>query len=45
MEVPKDVTGVRSFLGLANHLSGFAPDFARMTVNFRALTGKKNAFL
>ena len=25
---PKDVTGVRSFLGLANQLSGFVPDFA-----------------
>ena len=30
--VPKDVTGVRSFLGLANQLSGFVPDFAHMTV-------------
>ena len=38
---PKDVTGVRSFLGLANQLSGFVPDFAHMLVNLRA---KKNIF-
>ena len=42
--VPKEVTVVRSFLGLANQLSGFVPDFAHMTVNLRALTAKKNAF-
>ena len=42
---PKDVTGVRSFLGLANKLSGFVPDFAHMTVRLRELTAKKNAFL
>ena len=35
---PKDVTGVRSFLGLANQLSGFVPDFAHMTVALRGLT-------
>ena len=40
--IPKDITGVRSFLGLANQLSGFIPDFAHMTVK---LTSKKNAFL
>ena len=39
---PKDVTGVRSFLGLANQLSGFVLDFAHMSVNLRALTAKKN---
>ena len=43
--VPKDVTGVKSFLGLANQLSGFVPDFAHMTVKLRELTAKKNAFL
>ena len=43
--VPRDVTGVRSFLGLANQLSGFVPDFAHMTVRLRELTAKKNAFL
>ena len=42
---PKDVTGVRSFLGLANQLSGFVPDFAHMSVNLRALTAKKNIYL
>ena len=42
--VPKDVTGVRSFLGLANQLSGFVPDFAHMSVNLRALTAKRNVF-
>ena len=40
--VPNDVTGVRSFPGLANQLSGFIPDFAHMSVH---LPAKKNAFL
>ena len=43
--LPKDVTGVRSFLGLANQLAGFVPDFAHMTVKLRELTAKKNAFI
>ena len=42
--VPKDVTGVRSFLELANQLFGFIPDFAHMSVHLQALTAKKNAF-
>ena len=42
---PKNITGVLSFLELANQLSGFIPDFAHMTVKFRELTSKKNAFL
>ena len=42
--VPKDVTGVRLFLGLANQLSGFVPDFAHITVRLRELKAKKNAF-
>ena len=42
---PKDVTGVRPFLGLANQLSGFVPDFAHMTVALRGLTGKSAAFI
>ena len=42
--VPKDVTGVRSFLGLANQLSGFVPDFSHMSVHLWALTAKKNVF-
>ena len=42
---PKDTTGVRSFLGLANQLSGFVPDFAHMTNRLRGLTGKGAAFI
>ena len=42
--VPKDVTWVRSLLGLANQLYGFFPDFTHMSVHLRALTAKKNAF-
>ena len=42
---PRDISGVRSFLGLANQLSGFVPDFAHITVKLRELTSKKNAFL
>ena len=36
---------MRPFLGLANQLSGFVPDFAHMTVKLRELTAKKNTFL
>ena len=43
--VRKDVTGLRSFLGLANQLYGFVPDFAHMTVKIREPTAKKNTFL
>ena len=42
---PKDVTGVRSFLGLANQLSGLVPDFAHMTEALKGLTGKCAAFI
>jgi len=42
---PKDTTGVRAFLGLANQLSGFVPDYAHMTVRLRGLTGKNASFL
>ena len=42
---PKDTTGVRAFLGLANQLSGFVPDYAHMTVKLRGLTGKNSSFL
>jgi hypothetical protein len=41
----KDTTGVRAFLGLANQLSGFVPDYAHMTVKLRGLTGKNSSFL
>ena len=42
---PKDITGVCSFLGLANQLSGFVPDFAHMTKALRSLTGKNATFI
>ena len=35
--VPKDVSDVRSFLGLANQLSGFVPNFSHMSVKLREL--------
>ena len=41
--VPKDVAGLRSFLGLANKISGFGPDFMYKTVKFRELIAKKMA--
>ena len=43
--VPKDITGVRSLLGLANQLYGFVPDFAHMTLALRGLTGKNASFI
>ena len=43
--VPKDVTGVRSFQGLANQLSGFVTYFAHMTVALRGLTSKNASFI
>ena len=42
---PKDVAGVRSFLGLASQLSGFVPDFAHITVALRGVTGRSTAFI
>ena len=42
---PWDISGVRSFLGLANQLSGFVPDFGHMTAKLRELTSMKNVFL
>ena len=42
--VPRDISGVRSFLGLAHQLSGFVHDFAHMSVKLRDLTSKKKAF-
>ena len=32
---PKEVTGIRSFLGLANQLTFFVPDFAHMSAKMR----------
>jgi hypothetical protein len=42
---PKDITGVRSFLGMANQLSGFVPDFAHMSRHFIGLTGRNASFI
>ena len=39
---PKDISGACSFLGVANQLSGFVPDFAHMSVKLRERTSKKN---
>ena len=38
--VPRDQTGVRSFLGLCNQLAFFIPDYQQHTVALRQLTGK-----
>ena len=43
--VPRDQTGVRSFLGLCNQLAFFIPDFQQHTVALRQLTGKGRTFL
>ena len=40
----RDISPLRSFLGLANQLSGFVPDFAHMTVKQRELTSNRNTF-
>ena len=42
---PTDVTGVRSFLGLANQLGHFIPDLATSTPNIRSLLKKNIAFI
>ena len=39
---PVDTTGIKSFMGLANQLSFFIPDFAHQTRGMRALLGKNN---
>ena len=41
---PKDTTGVKSFMGLANQLSFFIPDFAHNTKCLRGLMGKGKVF-
>jgi hypothetical protein len=38
--VPKDLSSLRGFLGLANQLGHFLPDLAHMTVNLRILLKK-----
>ena len=42
---PKNVTDVRSFLGLVNQLGAFIPDLVGMTPTIRTLLKKGNAFL
>ena len=37
---PVDTTGIKSFMGLANQLNFFIPDFAHQTRGMRALLGK-----
>ena len=41
---PTNLTGVRSFLGLAQQLSFFIPDFSHATAAIRQLLGKEKAF-
>ena len=42
---PKNITDLRSFLGLAYHLAFFLPDFSHLTCEMRKLLSTKNAFL
>ncbi len=42
---PQNPTELKSFLGLANYLAGFAPDFASVATPLRKLTSKKTAFV
>ena len=43
--VPRDQTGVRSFLGLCNQLTFFIPNYQQHTVSLRQLTGKGRPFI
>ena len=42
--VPKDQTGAKSFMGLANQLTMFIPDYAQITKSLRELMGKGATF-
>ena len=42
---PKDLSTLRSFLGLANQLGSFIPDLTHMTVSLRQLLKKDTAFI
>ena len=42
--IPSDITGIRSFLGLANQMSDFMPDLAQVTKPMRELLKKNVAF-
>ena len=41
---PKDVSGVRSFLGMVNQLGHYLPDLSKMTGNIRTLLKKDVAY-
>ena len=41
---PTNLTGIRSFLGLAQQLSIFIPDFSHATTALRQLLGKERVF-
>ena len=43
--IPRDQTGVRSFLGLCNQLAFFLPDYQHHTVSLRKLMGKGRPFM
>ena len=42
---PKDQTALKSFLGMAQQLAFFIPDYAHATVSMRSLLGKGKTFL
>ena len=42
---PRNITEVRSFLGLVNQLGAFIPDLSAMTPTIRSLLKKNNAFV
>jgi len=44
MAAPTNVTEVRRFLGLTNHLSKFSPQIASLSEPLRALLSKKNSW-
>ena len=43
--VPKNITDLRSFIGLANQLGSFVPDLTHMMQKMRQLLRKNNAYL
>lgn len=44
LEPPKDVAGVRRFLGMVNHIGRFLPNLSQATAPIRALLGEQNAW-